>query len=123
MTIKKQYWIDFSLFSPNIKAELITIPDLEIPGRIAIDWNIPNSKADLKLKLNENEFFNYNFVQYSLLANGALIILMSLLKNSFSFNFNLKSALLLGVFQSIAILPGISRSGMLISSLVLLELR
>ena len=58
MTIKKQYWIDFSLFSPSIKAELITIPDLEIPGRIAIDWNIPNSKADLKLKLNENEFFN-----------------------------------------------------------------
>ena len=58
MTIKKQYWIDFSLFSPNIKAELITIPDLEIPGRIAIDWNTPKSKADFKLKLNEKEFFN-----------------------------------------------------------------
>ena len=39
------------------------------------------------------QFFNYKFVQYSLLANGVLIILMSLLKNSCSFNFNLQSAL------------------------------
>ena len=68
------------------------------------------------------QFFNYEFVQYSLLANGVLIILMSLLKNSFSFNFNFKSALLLGIFQSIAILPGISRSGMVISSALMLGL-
>ena len=56
------------------------------------------------------------------MANGVLIILMSLLKNSFSFNFNFKSALLLGIFQSIAILPGISRSGMVISSALMLGL-
>ena len=68
------------------------------------------------------QFFNYKFVQYSLLANGTLIILMSLLKNSFSFNFNFISALLLGIFQSIAILPGISRSGMVISSALMLGL-
>ena len=68
------------------------------------------------------QFFNYKFVQYSLLANGVLIILMSLLKNSFSFNFNFNSALLLGIFQSIAILPGISRSGMVISSALMLGL-
>ena len=68
------------------------------------------------------QFFNYEFVQYSLFANGVLIILMSLFKNSFSFSFNFKSALLLGVFQSIAILPGISRSGMVISSALMLGL-
>ena len=56
------------------------------------------------------------------MVNGVLIILMSLLKNSFSFNFNMQSALLLGVFQSIAILPGISRSGMVISSAIMLGL-
>ena len=68
------------------------------------------------------QFFNYSFVQYSLMANGFLIIFMSLLKNSFSFDLNLKSALLLGLFQSVAILPGISRSGMVISSSLMLGL-
>ena len=56
------------------------------------------------------------------MANGMLIILMSLLKNSFSLKFNMQSALLLGLFQSIAILPGISRSGMVISSAIMLGL-
>jgi undecaprenyl-diphosphatase len=68
------------------------------------------------------QFFNYQFVQYSLLANGCLIIVMSLLKNSFSLKLDLKSALLLGLFQSIAILPGISRSGMVISSALMMGL-
>ena len=68
------------------------------------------------------QFFNYSFVKYSLMANGFLIIFMSLLKNSFSFDLNLKSALLLGLFQSVAILPGISRSGMVISSALMLGL-
>ena len=68
------------------------------------------------------QFFNYQFVQFSLMANGTLIILMSLLKNSFSLKFNMQSALLLGLFQSIAILPGISRSGMVISSAIMLGL-
>ena len=68
------------------------------------------------------QFFNYRFVQFSLMANGILIILMSLLKNSFSLKFNMQSALLLGLFQSIAILPGISRSGMVISSAIMLGL-
>ena len=36
--------------------------------------------------------------------------------------FNFISALLLGIFQSIAILPGISRSGMVISSALMLGL-
>ena len=68
------------------------------------------------------QFFNYSFVKYSLMANGFLIIFMSLIKNSFSFDLNLKSALLLGLFQSVAILPGISRSGMVISSALMLGL-
>ena len=68
------------------------------------------------------QFFNYNFVQYSLMVNGFIIIFMSFLKNSFSFELNFKSALLLGFFQSVAMLPGISRSGMVISSALLLGL-
>ena len=69
-----------------------------------------------------DQFFNYQFVKYSLLANGLLIIVMSLLKNSFSLNLDFKTALVLGLFQSIAILPGISRSGMVISSALMLGL-
>ena len=68
------------------------------------------------------QFFNYSFVQYSLMANGLIIILFSLLKNSFSIELNLKSALILGFFQSVAILPGISRSGLVISSALMLGL-
>mgnify|MGYP001288541910 FL=1 len=74
------------------------------------------------LLFNFEQFFNYQFVQFSLMANGILIILMSLLKNSFSLKLNMQSALLLGLFQSIAILPGISRSGMVISSAIMLGL-
>ena len=72
------------------------------------------------LNFDYEELNNYNFVKYSLATNGLIIILMSLFKNSFSLNFNLKSALLLGIFQSIAILPGISRSGMVISAALML---
>ena len=68
------------------------------------------------------QFFNYSFVQYSLMANGLIIILFSLLKNSFSIELNLKSALILGFFQSVAILPGISRPGLVISSALMLGL-
>ena len=35
------------------------------------------------------QFFNYQFVQYSLLANGCLIIVMSLLKNSVLEGYNM----------------------------------
>tara|TARA_B100000886_G_scaffold28147_1_gene17811 strand:- start:530 stop:1273 length:744 start_codon:yes stop_codon:yes gene_type:complete len=68
------------------------------------------------------QFFNYSFVQYSLMANGFIIILFSFLKDSFSTELNLKSALILGFFQSVAILPGISRSGLVISSALMLGL-
>ena len=71
ITIKKQYWIDFSLFNPNIKAELITIPDLEIPGRMATDWKSPKSNADLRFKSKENEFLRR---------------LMKIIKNPFAIN-------------------------------------
>jgi len=67
-------------------------------------------------------FFNYEFVKIALLSNGIFLILMSALKNSFNFQWNYKTALLLGFFQSIAMLPGISRSGMVISSALFLGL-
>tara|TARA_B100000427_G_scaffold329320_1_gene345072 strand:+ start:1648 stop:2391 length:744 start_codon:yes stop_codon:yes gene_type:complete len=68
------------------------------------------------------QFFNYKFVKFSLTANGLFIIIMSWFKNSFSLKLDYKTALILGLFQSIAILPGISRSGMVISSALMLGL-
>lgn len=68
------------------------------------------------------QYFNYEFVKFSLTANGLFIIIMSWFKNSFTMDLDYRTALILGLFQSIAILPGISRSGMVISSALLLGL-
>ena len=37
---------------PRISAAQITAPDLEMPGKIAIDWKMPNTKAILLVKSN-----------------------------------------------------------------------
>ena len=47
------------------------------------------------------QFFNYQFVQFSLMANGTLMILMSLLKNSFSLKFNMQSDKIVRIFNKI----------------------
>ena len=70
-------------------------------------------------------FFNYSFVKTALLFNGGLLITLSglrgLMKKSTAFQnlsewkWNYKTSLFLGLFQALAMLPGISRSGMVIS--------
>ena len=71
-------------------------------------------------------FFNYDSVKTFLMANGLILLGLSRLRanmdNSSIFEsprewkWNYKTALFLGFFQAFAMLPGISRSGMVISS-------
>jgi len=70
-------------------------------------------------------FFNYSFVKTALLFNGALLISLSILRglmkkstvfqNLPEWKWDYKNSLFLGFFQALAMLPGISRSGMVIS--------
>lgn len=70
-------------------------------------------------------FFNYSFVKTALLFNGALLISLSILRglmkkstvfqNLPEWKWDYKTSLFLGLFQALAMLPGISRSGMVIS--------
>ena len=57
-TIKNENFVASFLFIFNNKAVEIVIPDLEIPGKIAIDCAIPIIKADKK----ETCFFESFFV-------------------------------------------------------------
>ena len=71
-------------------------------------------------------FFNYDSVKTFLMANGLILLGLSRLRanmdNSSIFKsprewkWNYKTAFFLGFFQAFAMLPGISRSGMVISS-------
>ena len=70
-------------------------------------------------------FFNYSFVKAALLFNGGLLISLSVLRvlmkkstvfqNLSEWKWDYKTSLFLGFFQALAMLPGISRSGMVIS--------
>ena len=70
-------------------------------------------------------FFNYNFVKVALLCNGGFLIALSglrdtmekstIFQNPSPWEWNYKTSLFLGLFQALAMLPGISRSGMVIS--------
>ena len=70
-------------------------------------------------------FFNYSFVKTALLFKGALLISLSILRglmkkstvfqNLPEWKWDYKTSLFLGFFQALAMLPGISRSGMVIS--------
>jgi len=70
-------------------------------------------------------FFNYDFVKNALLCNGGFLIAMSGLRDTMekstmfqnppAWRWNYKTSLFLGIFQALAMLPGISRSGMVIS--------
>jgi|TARA_B110000914_G_scaffold224640_1_gene242925 undecaprenyl-diphosphatase len=70
-------------------------------------------------------FFNYDFVKTALLCNGLFLIALSglrdvmkkstIFQNPSVWKWNYKTSLFLGLFQALAMLPGISRSGMVIS--------
>ena len=67
-------------------------------------------------------FFKYDFVKISLLVNGIILIILSNMKSRLSSDFlnfdnlNYKTSFFLGCCQAFAMLPGISRSGMVISA-------
>ena len=63
-------------------------------------------------------FFNYDFVKTALLCNGGFLIALSILRGSMEkspWKWDYKTSFFLGLFQALAMLPGISRSGMVIS--------
>ena len=63
-------------------------------------------------------FFNYDFVKTALLCNGGFLIALSILRGSMKkspWKWDYKTSFFLGLFQALAMLPGISRSGMVIS--------
>ena len=63
-------------------------------------------------------FFNYDFVKIALLCNGGFLIVLSTLRGSMEnspWKWDYKTSFFLGLFQALAMLPGISRSGMVIS--------
>ena len=70
-------------------------------------------------------FFNYNFVKTALLCNGGFLLALSGLRDNMekstifqnppAWQWDYKTSLFLGFFQALAMLPGISRSGMVIS--------
>ncbi len=70
-------------------------------------------------------FFNYDFVKTALLCNGGFLLALSGLRDNMekltifqnppAWQWDYKTSLFLGFFQALAMLPGISRSGMVIS--------
>ena len=90
---------------------------------------IPAVLVGLFSGLSENfdleAFFNYDFVKVALLCNGGFLIALSGLRDSMEestifenpspWKLNYKTSFFLGLFQALAMLPGISRSGMVIS--------
>ena len=90
---------------------------------------IPAVLVGLFSGLSENfdleAFFNYDFVKVALLCNGGFLIALSGLRDSMEkstifenpspWQWNYKTSFFLGLFQALAMLPGISRSGMVIS--------
>lgn len=90
---------------------------------------IPAVLVGLFSGLSENfdleAFFNYDFVKVALLCNGGFLIALSGLRDSMEkstifenpspWKWNYKTSFFLGLFQALAMLPGISRSGMVIS--------
>ena len=63
-------------------------------------------------------FFNYDFVKTALLCNGGFLIALSILRDVMEkspWKWDYKTSFFLGIFQALAMLPGISRSGMVIS--------
>jgi len=75
------------------------------------------------LLFDVESYFNIGFVEKALLINGIWLISATILTNTFKFKLTNKIALLLGIFQSIAILPGISRSGAVICAALILGIK
>ncbi len=82
--------------------------------------SIPAAIAGIFFKDHFETFFdNHYFVSKALMFTGLILILSYLFKPK-NKKINFSSSLLIGFFQALAIIPGISRSGMTISFALLL---
>ena len=82
--------------------------------------SIPAAIAGIFFKDNfESLFDNHYFVSKALMFTGLILVLSYFFKPQ-NKKFNFSSSLIIGFFQALAIMPGISRSGMTISFAILL---
>ena len=82
--------------------------------------SIPAAIAGIFFKDNfESLFDNHYFVSKALMFTGLILVLSYFFKPQ-NKKFNFSSSLIIGFFQALAIMPGISRSGMTISIALLL---
>lgn len=66
----------------------------------------------------ESLFTSYKLAAVALIATGTILILTKKFMDGKRLNLNIKDASLLGLMQGLAIIPGISRSGITISTLL-----
>lgn len=99
--------------------------NLQIVLRILVA-TLPAGVMGILFKGNiENIFENINFIPYFLSLTGLILFFSRYLKlqsKSFS-DITLKDALIVGMFQAVALLPGISRSGITIVGAMLLGIK
>jgi len=86
---------------------------------VAVVTIITGAVAILGQDFFEKAFSSIKLVGLSLIITGAILILTNIFMQAKRSNLNFKDALLLGAVQGIAIIPGISRSGVTISTLLL----
>lgn len=68
--IKKENLTASSLFTPNILAEDIVVPERDIPGRMATAWPIPTKRAISQLIFLGFPLWAINFSSFFLPANS-----------------------------------------------------
>lgn len=81
---------------------------------------IPAAAVGFTLKDQIESLDSTNFVGYMLLVTALILVISQKLNSDLEKGVNSKSAMLIGVSQAFAILPGISRSGSTISTALLL---
>jgi undecaprenyl-diphosphatase len=70
----------------------------------------------------ESTFFSYFFLAIAFIFTGIILLLTRIPKSRGRY-LTIKSALIIGLFQALALFPGVSRSGMTISSAIFLGIQ
>jgi len=108
------------LFSPITSGKFAWNEEYDFSAKIILSM-IPAAAVGLIFEKEIEQLFNRNLllVGLMLLVTGALLFLADRAKNT-NKKVSYKDAIIIGISQAIAILPGISRSGATISTSVLL---
>lgn len=132
LNYKHNFTLDIFLHSGTLLAVILYFRksireffNLQIALRILVA-TLPVGVIGILFKGNiENIFENINFIPYFLSLTGLILFFSRYLKlsnKSFS-DITLKDALIVGMFQAVALLPGISRSGITIVGAMLLGIK